>query len=355
MLAWDAGQTLAERFRAHAGDDRHLYAWAIRGMADDWEAGGPVREVCAGYENAPNGAALQLRLLAAVFRLVLRGQAPELVPFYACLGGTEPPELAWPVMRTTIAEHLASVREGLEIAPQTNEVGRSVALLAGLFDLAAASGVRRIRLLELGASAGLNLLVDRFRFSGDDWTWGPPDATVALLDSVEGPITPGPLEIVARRGCDLSPVDPTTDEGSLLLTSFVWPFDLHRHARLAGALTVAREHPVVVDRAAARSWLPGQLAAGDPTDLTVVWHSITQLYWPVEEVQAVEQLLTDHGGERLLGQVGMEFAPGGASNAMPELRTQLWRPGQPVRRRRLGTVHHHGVPVRLTGTDPSSE
>lgn len=81
---WDAGDTLAQRFRAHAGDSEHLYGYAMRGMADDWEAGGPMRLVCAGYENAPRGAMIQLRLLAGVFRLLLTGQAPELKQFYPC-------------------------------------------------------------------------------------------------------------------------------------------------------------------------------------------------------------------------------------------------------------------------------
>ena len=84
---WDGGETLADRFRAHAGNSQHLYGYAMRGLADDWEAGGPTRLVCRGYENAPRGAVIQLRLLAGVFRLVLTDQAPELRPYYPCLGG----------------------------------------------------------------------------------------------------------------------------------------------------------------------------------------------------------------------------------------------------------------------------
>jgi hypothetical protein len=118
---WDAGETLAERFRAHARDAEHLYGYAIRGMADDWDAGDPVREVC---------------------------------------------------------------RE------QTNEVGRSAALLAGLFDLAAASGVRRIRLVELGASAGLNLLLDYSAFRGTSWHFGSIDSKLQFVDPIEGPVEP---------------------------------------------------------------------------------------------------------------------------------------------------------------------
>jgi hypothetical protein len=96
---WDAGETLADRFRAHAADAEHLYGYAIRGMADDWESGGPIRDVCVGYENAPRGAVIHLRLLAGVFRLVLTGRAPRLVRFYPCLGGTAPASQAWLVMR----------------------------------------------------------------------------------------------------------------------------------------------------------------------------------------------------------------------------------------------------------------
>ena len=86
-----ARETLADRFRAHADDAQHLYGYALRGMADDWEAGGPVRVACRGYENAPRGAVIHLRLLAGVFRLVLTNRAPELVAFYPCLGAAHLP------------------------------------------------------------------------------------------------------------------------------------------------------------------------------------------------------------------------------------------------------------------------
>lgn len=344
---WDRGRTLADRFRVHAGERQHLYAHAMRGMANDWEAGGPLRTVCAGYENAPEGAAIQLRLLAAVFRLVLTGRAPELAPFYPCLGGVEPADRAWPVLRTVIGDHVEEVRAGLAVAPQTNEVGRAAALLAGLFDLVGAAGRDRVRLLEVGASAGLNLLVDEFAITGDGWQWGPPDAPVQLVGAVQGPTVPIGVTILERRGCDLSPVDTTTSAGRVLLTSFVWPFDLDRHARLAGALISAERHPVTVDAAGAAAWLPGVLA--DPPDdvLTVVWHSITQLYWPPTEVAAVEQILAEHGRNHWLATVGLEFAAGSGPKAKPELRTRLWVPGRPFRERRLGTAHDHGPPVRL--------
>ncbi|HEU4547109.1 MAG TPA: DUF2332 family protein [Microlunatus sp.] len=86
MVGFDRGPTLAQRFRVHAGEQTHLYGYVLRGMADDLEAGGPTREVVRGYEEAPAGAVIQLRLLAGIFRLVLTGRAPALRPYYACLG-----------------------------------------------------------------------------------------------------------------------------------------------------------------------------------------------------------------------------------------------------------------------------
>ena len=349
---WDAGETLADRFRAHAGNSDHLYGYAMRGMAEDWAAGGPTRVACRGYETAPPGALIQLRLLAGVFRLVLTGDAPELIRFYPCLGGTEPASQAWPVMRDVIGAHIDQIHAALAVAPQTNEVGRSAALLAGLFDLVAASGVRRIRLLELGASAGLNLLLDQYRFRAGSWHFGPSGSKVQLVDAFAGIVHPEPFGIVARAGCDLNPVDAAAADGQLLLTSFVWPFDLDRHKRLAAAIEIAASHPVRVDKARASEWLPDALAVAEPDTLTVVWHSITQMYWPADELAAVETILASVGGQQALGEVGLEFDPNGSPGAQPELRTRLWSPDalSTPRQHLIGTAHHHGVPVTLAAS-----
>jgi hypothetical protein len=317
-------------------------------MAEDWEAGGPIRMVCGGNEDAPRGAAIHLRLLAGVFRLVLTGRAPELARFYPCLGGIAPASQAWPVMRNVIGAQVEEMRAALAVPPQTNEVGRSVALLAGLFDLVAASGVRRIRLLELGASAGLNLLLDFYAFHGKSWHFGSIESKVQFVGPIEGPVQPQRFMITDRAGCDLHPVDAVTPEGRLLLTSFVWPFELHRHERLSSALEVAAVHQVHIDKAAASSWLPHALMA-DRDELPVVWHSVTQMYWPIEEVMAVESILTDYGAQRRLGDVSLEFDLDDPRSLKPELRTRLWMPGcgTQVRERLIGTAHDHGIPVTL--------
>lgn len=317
---FDSGDTLAGRFRSHARGDRSLYGFAMRGMADDWEAGGVVREICAGWEDAPPGSVVQLRLLAGVFRIVLRRQAPELARFYESLGGTASPEGVWPIMRGVMSSHVAELKDALTVAPQTNEVGRSTALLVGVFEAVRRSGLTKIRLLEPGASAGLNLLVDRFRFETQGWSFGPVDSPLVLRDEVEGLVSPQRFSVVSRRGCDLEPVDATTAEGRLRLTSFVWPFHVDRHERLRAALTIAEAHPVEVDRAGAGVWVERMLDQGPPAEdaLTVVWHSVTRMYWPAEETARVEAAVASARSRMPLAHVAMEYPkdrPGGADHA----------------------------------------
>jgi hypothetical protein len=109
------------------------------------------------------------------------------------LGGTEPARRAWPPMREVIGAHLEEIHAVLAVAPQTSEIGRCAALLAGLFDLVAASGMRRIRLLELGASAGLNLLLDQYAFRAGSWHYGPSYSKVLIADAIVGAGHPGPF------------------------------------------------------------------------------------------------------------------------------------------------------------------
>jgi hypothetical protein len=350
---------LADQFRDHASRMQGLYRVLLYELAADWDAGGVMRRICRDWADAPAGAVVQLRLLAGVQRLVLSGRAPELVPFYRNLGGTADPSDAWPVFHRVLVEHADQLRRDLDIAPQTNEPGRSTPLLVGIFDAVRRSGLERVRLLEPGASAGLNLLVDRFRIGGEQWWSGPADSSLQLADAVVGSIEPVDYTIVARRGCDLAPVDPGTEDGRLRLTSFVWPHHIERYQRLQAALRIAAEHPVPVDQAAAAHWLASQLAGpADDGVLTVVWHSVTRQYWPAAEIEAVAQVLDAARGRMPLAHVAMELPGLGGGRAADEreyrpaeLTVRLSVPGGPADPAPvlLGTVADHGVPVRLGG------
>ena len=345
---FDSGATLADRMRRHGDERQHLYGHLMRAMADDWEAGGPVREICRGWEDSPPGSVVQLRLLAGLFRLVLTGRAPELVPYYPCLGGNRPPEQAWPVVRAVLGRHVAELRAGLDTAPQTNEVGRSAALLVGLFEAVRQTRLSAVRLLEPGASAGLNLLVDRFRFVNPSWSAGPADSPLVIKNTVVGPVEPADVEIVSRRGCDLAPVDASTADGRLRLRSFVWPFQTARHDRLVAALEIAQRWPVEVDRAGAGEWLESRLA--EPVDdgvLTVVWHSITRMYWPEEETARVEAAIRSAAGRVPVAEVSMEYPDSGGDDRPALTVGVAGAGGADWQTLRLAEVGDHGTPVTL--------
>lgn len=334
-----------------------LYRTLMLDMAEDWQAGGVVAEICRDWADAPGSAVVQLRLMAGIQRLVLSRTEPQLAMYYPNLGGDASPAEAWQDFEPALRRHVEELREALAIAPQTNEPGRSVPLLVGLFDAIRRSGLSSVRLFELGASAGLNLLVDRFYIAGDGWSSGPESSPLRLTEAVVGPVTPAPFTVVERRGCDLAPVDASTVEGRLRLTSFVWPHDLHRHERLRAALAVAAAHPVTVDPAPASSWLASMLESAPPAGvLTVVWHSITRQYWPPAEVAETSRVLDAARHRMPIAHIAMESpvlrddrSEGEREYRPAELTVQLSAPGGPVDPAPvlLGTVADHGVPMRL--------
>jgi hypothetical protein len=339
------GETLADRFRNHFGHTDHLYGAMLAGMADDWEVGGVTREIFAGWEDEPARQFPQLRMLAGLFRIVLRGDAPQLEGFYPALGGDLDHHDAWAVARPVLGAHAEELHESLRETPQTNEPARTAALLVGLGAAVRRTGLRRVRLLEPGASAGLGLLVDHYRFLGDGWAAGPESSPLVVSGCEAAGFVPEPVEVVARRGCDVAPVDAGSDEGADYLTSFVWPWQLDRHARLAAALRVAREHPVVVDRAPASAWVAERLAepVGDDV-LTVVWHSVTRLYWPRDETVAMTAAVDEARQRVPVVHIAMEHRWQAAAEGDD--------PGLPLLTlddEVLATCDHHGPPIRLAG------
>lgn len=322
---------LADQFRDHFGHRDHLYGVLLAELADDLDAGGVTAEICRDHLDAPRADATSLRLMAGLSRIVLRREAEDLEPFYDQAGPVPDPNTAWPLVLPVLAAHEPELRGALDHPPQTNEVGRSAVLAVGLFEAARRHGLARVRLLEPGASAGLNLHVDHYAFRGPGWSWGPADSPLAIDTQASG-VQPGDVEIVERRGCDLSPVDASTPAGARWLTSFVWPFDRDRHGRLAAALRVVRHDPVTVDRAPAAEWVADQLAAihGDDV-LTVVWHSITQQYWPTAQSEGVAQAIEDARRRIPVAHHG------------PELSCD----GDVVAR-----SHHHGPPISVVHRSP---
>jgi hypothetical protein len=293
---------LADRFRRHADSLARvgrspLYVMLMRAAADDIAAGGRVAELFADTP-VPPGSVPALRLLAALHHLVLSGRAPALAVFYPSAGGSQSPDRALGVALEVIGEHAGWIGDRLGRTVQTNEPGRAAVLFGALLWLVERYSLP-VRLLEIGASAGVNLLADRFCYLVGDATLGcvsspvrfaQPWATIPDID-LEGAARR--LRIVSREGCDLSPLDPRDPEDRLTVLSYIWPDELDRLQRTRAALELAAENPPRVVAAPAEQWLSEALASCGNEQLTVVWQSVVRQYIEPASWRKIE-LVFDH-------------------------------------------------------------
>jgi hypothetical protein len=263
--------------------------------ADDLEAGGVTADVMAGCQRDRGSAVPGLRFAGALHRLVLEGKAPMLAKHYRTAGGAPDLDTLWSDAEPVLREHTAELRRRvIATVVQTNEPGRSAPLFGGLLvaaQRAAAAAGRRtpfpVRLLEVGASGGLNLRPHRVGYRLRDGAVLGDPASPLRLDPEWSGLPPtdvsAHLRVAARAGCDLNPVDVGTEDGRLHLSSFVWPDQLLRWHRLRDAFELAERDPVRVQRAAGAQWLAQQLARPQHGVLTVVWHSVVWQYVPPRE------------------------------------------------------------------------
>jgi hypothetical protein len=283
--------------------------------------------------------------MGAVHRIVLEGRAAGLASHYPTAGGRIQGATAdaWRELRVVLEEHSAELRRRMRHPVQTNEVGRSAALIGGFALVAKATGLP-LRVLEVGASAGLNLRFDHFAYEVDGKLVGDASSPVRIFRAFEG--QPPPLdawmEVEERRGCDIQPLDPTGEEARLTLLSYVWPDQTERVRLLEGALAVARRVPASVDKRSAASWLRDRLARPHPGAASVVFHSIVTQYLEPSERDALEDVLSEAATRATatnpLARLAMEPA-----GEIADVRLTIWPDAS---ERLVARAGYHGRPVR---------
>ncbi len=286
----------------------------------------PVAAHVLGWPGDPADDALALRFAAALHALVLTQRDAGLVAVYppAGAGGTDH---VWAAVEAALDTHADHVRDWLTQPPQTNEVGRAGMLLPGL--LAAARRARcPVEILEVGSSAGLNLRLDRFAYRYGTARWGPENAPVVLAPDLGGavPDLSGALEIIARRGVDIAPVDPADPADRLRLMAYVWADQTARLERLEAALGIAAAAPERVERQDAAEAVAG-FAKPVVGRLKLVVHTIMWQYLPAETRDRIDRAIAAAGEtarhDAPFGRLSME--PGGPGRA--DLRLRLWPDG----------------------------
>jgi hypothetical protein len=295
----------------------------------------------------PSGDAVPLRLCGGLNAGVRGGSLPALATCY-------PPNVLPHAERLGDAIDEAMVSPGLaewlDRPPQTNEVGRSNALFAGVLAFARRFPLP-VALFELGASAGLNLRMDRFGYDLGGLQAGDPSSPLQLKPEWTGPPPPeAKIDVIGRHGVDLTPLDPLSDGDRLL--AFVWADQAQRIAQLEAALKVAEAQPVTIDTDDAASWIEVKLAEAQPEGTSrLVYHSIAFQYFPPASQQRVASAI-ERAGERAterapIGWLRFERTP---DEQDPTLRLKCWPGGED---RLLATCHPHGACINWLGDAPA--
>jgi hypothetical protein len=330
-------------------------ARVLSALGRSLEGNGALALLLADWRLPPVPSALALRLAGALHALVLDGAVPELAAFYpdGPASGSEGPSdddraLARAVEVALVA-HGPVLADFLAQSVQTNEVQRSAVLLPGLLEVA-----RRVRaplrVFELGASGGLNLLLDRWHYRFGRRGWGRPNAPLRLAPAWSGPMPPleAPLEIRARRGVDLHPLDFRDDAVVRRGLAYLWPDQRERTQRFRVAVAALRASAVRVEQGDVATWLPPALDEGAGEGPTVVFHSIFWQYLPPEARRVTEAAIRDAGARATAGApvAWLRYEPE-ADGRHFELTLDLW-PG-PGERLRLARAHPHGASLDWFG------
>lgn len=199
-------------------------------------------------------------------------------------------------LRRVVRRHRGEIADLVRTrSTQTNEVGRCASILPAL-------PPGPLALIEVGASAGLCLLLDRFRYEYGEVRLGVPGSSVTLRCAPIGPVPP-PIparfpEIVWRRGLDLEPVDVRDPEARKWLLSLVWSDHPDRRRRLEAALHVAASSGLRVDRGDLVDDLVPTLAQAPPHATLVVFHSAVFPYVAADRREEFVAVLAAHSATR---------------------------------------------------------
>jgi len=316
-----------------ACDSSPLYARLSRAIADD-------PRILTLAAHARPGQPVPNLLFAAAQYLLLQGTASPLADYYPGLAGFDHAPGGcplsdrldgdpYPVFRSFCNEHEGAIARLLETRRvQTNEVGRAACLLPAFGLVARRAGGQPLTLVEIGASAGLLLLWDRYGYDyGGGPVYGDAASSVRVRCAARGnsrPPIPTPFPSVTYRiGLDLDPVDARDGNQALWLRALVWPEHAQRAALLTRALEMARQDPPPLCAGDALDLLPRLLPAV-PSDAAVcLYHCYTLNQWPREARARLSDLLAEHSHRRDLYRVSLESH--GA--AYPELRLAAYQRG----------------------------
>ena len=306
--------------------------------------------VLSAVDADPLTAAVPLRWLAGLHHLALQGLQPwaDLWPPAARVAADEALDAAITLaIAAAWRTRQPALRRALALPPQTNEVQRSAALLPGLLHVAAQTTMP-LALIEIGASAGLNLWCDHYRHEHGTWTWGDAASALTLRSDWVGAIPPAPpLRIVRRAACDAMPIDLSQPGEGLRLASYIWADQPERLARLRAAQRVAAacmdKSGLRVQAARAGDFVRQQLQQRSPGQALVLMHSVVWQYIAKPEQADIGARMeaAGHAATADAPLAWLRFEPP-APDKTVEVRCRFWPGGED---RLLARCHPHAARI----------
>jgi hypothetical protein len=280
---------------------------ALRDLIDRGESGALLDSI-RDWPGAPLADALPLRVAGGLHALHLRGGEAELARIYADENGIDDAAIVADVIR----RREVALLPWLDGPPQTNEAGRSANFIAAMLWLADKGLPPRFQCLEIGSSAGINLMLDRYHYTLGGVEVGPEPGAMRFAPEWEGDPPPArAIEIASTRGCDVAPVDLTDPGQALRLKAYIWPEHTVRFERMEAAVKEARKRAPDLVRMNAADFVEAELARPQEAGTTrMLMHSIVWQYVPADQQARVTAAMEAAGAratpERPLAWVALE-------------------------------------------------
>lgn len=338
---------LARRFQEFGGsaaNDSPLYARLSSQIADD-------PSVVAILASAPDTQQMPVLLFAAVHDLVLTEPDQELAEWYATVTPEVRADDPYPTFAALCRDRADDLRATIASrSTQTNEVARCAFYLPALSIIEREVGP--LSLVDVGASAGLNLNLDRYRYHYTPGGPCGPDSPVVIDAGTRGdPPVPSSMPLIsARVGLDASPVDAVDPAAARWLRACVWPDQVARSDRLRAALAIAADHPPEVRLGDAVASVAGLAREAGEFGHPVVMNSWVLNYLTDEQRVAYVEQLDAVGADRDLSWVFAESPYRCAGLPMPTdqklahltlVMLARWRGGERTLDH-VATAHPHG-------------
>jgi hypothetical protein len=204
---------------------------------------------------------------------------------------------------------------------QTNEIRRCSYLFPAFSVIAALAQNRPLALIEVGTSAGLNLMWDaygyRYQYDQEIINAGRPGSVVQIESSVRGDNRLNlPLslpQVQSRTGIDLNIVDLRDDVDSLWLRALIWPEHDERIKLLQNACPIIQQAPLNLISGDAVLLLPGILEAIPSDAALVVFHTHTINQFSAEAKESLTSILEQTGAKREVFRLANDMGGGGSN------------------------------------------